>query len=768
MPDHATTTVCPPLADLERLIHGRCTDARNAALCEHVGACPECQKRLDRLAGSGSGLAERLREAESEPPPQDSAYWKALAYAEDELRKTVVFQPGGRTTDAPDGTELELDFLQPADKPDLLGKLGRFDIVRVVGRGGMGVVLHGYDPSLARDIAIKVIDPQLANNEVARQRFCREARAAAAVTHDNLVAVHQVNEDEPSGLPYLVMQLINGESLEQRLRRAGKMTVPEVARLGMQAAAGLAAAHASGLIHRDIKPGNILLEAPSDRVKLTDFGLARAVEDVKFTRTGFVAGSPLYMAPEQARGDEVDARADLFSLGTVLYEAATGTAPFDAKTPLAVLRRVSDETQMPLVRIEPDVPKWLSDAVDKLLSKEPAGRYQTATEVAEVFAAGLAEMYLLSPLDVPAEVCAGSRVIARARNPICWKKIGCRARPWAGGAVIGGLVVGLLWAFTGSDAPEPHPQPVAQAPAAPNPGPAPRLTLVGESGTVWATAFTGNRLVMGMEDGSIMIWNLQNGELIKALDKQDGNIWTADVSPDGELLVTAADESAVTFWNLKTLRREFSLPESTWTKVAAFNPAGKYLATGNRSGVVKVWDWKNGVPYAQLRGHRGTIHALAYSPDGTRLASAGSDGTVKVWELKKGTFELGEGPPPSIEMAFHRGSVYAVAFSPDGSKIASAGWDGTLRICDAVTGEQLLKIAGHDGDVWSVAFGGGGKWVASAGSDGYVKVWDVGSAAEVFSYRAGRAVHVVRFAADGTTLAAGGRDGTVRVWDIKK
>ncbi len=765
MADNTTTTECPPLSDLERLVRGRCTDARTACLCDHVGNCPACQKRLDAISGSASGLADHLREASTEIPANNSAYWRALAEAEEELRRTALFQANGLIDTPIPQDELKLDFLQPPDKLNRLGKLAQFDVIRVVGRGGMGVVLHAYDPSLDRDVAIKVIDPKLANNEVARQRFCREARAAAAVTHDNLVAVHQVNEDEPSGLPYLVMQLINGESLEQRIRRAGKMTAGEVARLGMQAAAGLAAAHAGGLIHRDIKPANILLEAPVDRVKLTDFGLARAVEDVKLTRTGFVAGSPLYMAPEQARGDEVSARADLFSLGTVLYEAATGTAPFDAKTPLTVLRRVSDETQMPLMRINPDIPKWLSDAVDKLLQKEAVNRFQTASEVAAVFAAGLVEMRLLSPLDVPAEVCAGPRTVARRalRQPICWKAVACRVRPWAGGAVLGALVIGLLWMFTGTDKPAPpEPQPA-------DPGPAPRVTLRGASGTVWATAFLpDNQLVMGMEDGSIKIWNTQSGELINQLDKQDGNIWTADVSSDGKFLVTAADESDVTFWNLKTFRREFPLAESTWTKVAVFSPDGTYLATGNRSGVVKVWHWEQGIPYAQLLGHRGTIHALAYSADGTRIASTGSHGTIKVWDLKKGEWEVGGGPPPSLELTLHIGAVYGVAFSPDGSKIASAGWDGTVRIWNATNGTQLHKIAAHDGDVWSVAFGGNGKWIASAGSDGYVKLWDVDTSKEVFSYHTGREVHVVRFAPDGTTLAAGGRDGTVRVWDIRK
>src|SRR5439155_12683060 len=168
-------------------------------------------------------------------------------------------------------------------------------------------------------------------------------------------------EKHANDLPYLVMQLVAGESLQELLDRGEPMSVRQLLSVSRQTALGLAAAHELGLIHRDVKPGNILLEAGSDRVKLTDFGLARAAEDVKLTRTGFVAGSPLYMAPEQARGDEIDARADLFSLGSVLYEAASGTPPFDGKTPLAVLRRVADETQPPLRRLDPNFPLWLSD-----------------------------------------------------------------------------------------------------------------------------------------------------------------------------------------------------------------------------------------------------------------------------------------------------------------------------------------------------------------------------------------------------------------------
>jgi eukaryotic-like serine/threonine-protein kinase len=761
MPTNTITTAeCPPTVDLDRLLRGRLTEARTAALADHVGSCPNCQKRLELLAGGGDDLAEKLREVENDRPPTDSAYWTALAAAEDEVHLTTLTLNNGSADTHPSG-EQKLDFLKPSSEPGRIGHLGTFDIVREVGRGGMGVVLHAYDPCLQRDVAVKVIDPQLANNEVARQRFCREARAAAAVTHDNLVAVHQVDEDEDSGLPYLVMQLVIGESLEQRLKRVGKLSVHEVARIGMQAAAGLAAAHAGGLIHRDIKPGNILLEAPADRVKLTDFGLARAAEDVKLTRTGFVAGSPLYMAPEQARGEEVDHRADLFSLGSVLYEATAGTPPFDGKTPLVVLRRVADETPVSLSAVNPDVPHWLSDIVDKLLAKNPTDRYQSAAEVAEIFAAELARAHALSPLDVPAEVCSSSSRsgTARTRKPICWKAVSFRVLPWVGGAVLGGLLVALS---TQPKVVDRVVERVVESAAVPSPGPEPKMILSGDSGSVWAVAFIPNTddVVLGYEDGSIKIWSLNRQTVFKTLERMDGTVWTANVSTDGKFLAVACDDSVVTVWNLKNYSKESTPPQPASTKAVAFSPDGSKLATGDRNSTVRIWDRIAQIPIS-LNGHRGTVHALAYSPDGTRLASAGSDGTVKIWNpLERET-------PPLLTLAEHKGAVYSVAFSPDGKKLATAGWDGTVRVWDAANGTQLQTFRAQDGDAWSVSFGNGGKWLAFAIQD-TVRVWEVDTGTEIFKYHGNRAFHTVRFAPDGTTLAAGGRDGALRVWEIGK
>lgn len=280
-----------------------------------------------------------------------------------------------------------LDFLTPSDNPDLLGTLGEYQIQEVIGQGGMGIVFRALDPKLNRIVAIKVMSPLLAVNPNARKRFLREAQAAAAVSHPHIVTIHAVDE---ATLPYLVMEYVVGQSLQEKLDKVGSLRVTEILRIGNQIAEGLAAAHKQGLIHRDIKPANILLENGVERVKITDFGLARAVDDVTITRTGEVSGTPQYMSPEQATGDRVDQRSDLFSLGAVLYALCTGRSPFRASNLAAVVRRVCDDTPRPIQEVNEEIPEWLVEIINRLLEKEPEDRLQTASEVAELLEAHLA------------------------------------------------------------------------------------------------------------------------------------------------------------------------------------------------------------------------------------------------------------------------------------------------------------------------------------------------------------------------------------------
>jgi serine/threonine protein kinase len=229
-------------------------------------------------------------------------------------------------------------------------------VLEVVGRGAMGVVLRAFDDKLHRVVAIKALAPALATTGAARQRFVREAQAAAAVTHDNVIDIHAVEDAGP--VPYLVMQFINGPTLQERLDRTGPLPLKEVLRIGRQVAAGLAAAHAQGLVHRDVKPANILLENGIERVTITDFGLARTVDVASLTQSGLIAGTPAYMSPEQANGERVDHRSDLFSLGSVLYTLCAGHAPFRADTTMAVLKRVCEDTPRPVREVNPEVPDW--------------------------------------------------------------------------------------------------------------------------------------------------------------------------------------------------------------------------------------------------------------------------------------------------------------------------------------------------------------------------------------------------------------------------
>jgi hypothetical protein len=283
-----------------------------------------------------------------------------------------------------------LSFLAPSADPSSLGRLDRYEILEVIGRGGIGIVLRARDTKLERIVAIKMLAGPLAASGTARQRFAREARAAAAVGNKHVIDIHAVRDDAP--IPYLVMGYIHGQNLATLLRQSGALEVKEILRIGMQVASGLAAAHQQGLIHRNVKPANILLENGVQRVKLTDFGMARAANDASLTQTGSIVGTPLYMAPEQAAGEPVDPRADLFSLGSVLYEMCTGSPAFGAPTTLGVIRRVCDETPRPIREINPDIPEPLCQLIGRLHAKNPANRPGSAAEVADLLARMLADL----------------------------------------------------------------------------------------------------------------------------------------------------------------------------------------------------------------------------------------------------------------------------------------------------------------------------------------------------------------------------------------
>ncbi len=288
-------------------------------------------------------------------------------------------------------------------------RLGRYHILEVLGKGGFGIVVKAVDPTLERFVAIKILAPQLAVTAPPRKNFLREARSAAQVKHENVVQIHSV-EEEP--LPYLVMEYIDGESLQQRLDRTGPMKPEETIQIGRQIAEGLAAAHAVGLVHRDIKPSNIMLEKGDPPVvKITDFGIARTTDDVSLTTSNVIIGTPLYMSPEQANGDVVDLRSDLFSLGSVLYTMVSGRPPFRAAQTMAVLKRIVDDNPRSVRQINPAVGAGLARVIDRLHAKSPKGRYTSAIEVAQALEKCLHEKPAALPR-IPRRVVWGTAVAA--------------------------------------------------------------------------------------------------------------------------------------------------------------------------------------------------------------------------------------------------------------------------------------------------------------------------------------------------------------------
>lgn len=403
----ASVTTCPEDRTFRAVLMGDASFELELEIARHLTVCGKCAARMN------SALASELTRGIVQKRGEDRPLWQFYADAsklslsaatvrEDEaveptlhlhkdpvtgvLHETPV-DPASPPPSAASVSVSIYSFLSPPESKDELGRLGVYCITKLLGAGGMGMVFQAEDTQLRRSVALKVMRPEIAAITNAHDRFLREARTMASMEHDHVVAVFQVGEER--GVPFLAMPLLQGMSLDTVLKK--NISVPLMAslRIGYQIASGLAAAHARGLIHRDIKPANIWIETKNNnRVKLLDFGLARdSEEEANLTHTGAVLGTPAYMAPEQAAGGAIDARADLFSLGVILYQLTTGKRPFGGTGTMAILTALAIHDPTPPCEVNDAIPENVSAFILRLLQKTPDQRPCSAEEVVSELAA---------------------------------------------------------------------------------------------------------------------------------------------------------------------------------------------------------------------------------------------------------------------------------------------------------------------------------------------------------------------------------------------
>lgn len=351
--------------------------ADTALLDQHLDSCPQCQEAMEESTSSDR--------------------WETLTSA---LRSGgVVDEDATFETRVPTGQDAFVHYLAASDDPSSLGRIGTMEIRGVIGHGGAGIVYKAHDAALGRNVAIKLLNPTAADQPTARTRFAREARAMAAIRHENVVPVYGVADH--GDIPYFVMEYVTGGTLAHRVSESGPLSTVETVRVGLQIAQALAAAHRHGVIHRDVKPSNILLDPGVERVRVADFGLAQAQGDRQETETGLLVGTPQYMSPEQVRGDELDGRSDLFSLGSVLFFCCTGKTPFDSSSIYATMQSISKGDCAEARDVNPDVPEWLSKLIQRLHCVESGQRIEDADHLVEILETELAYLQRPGALERP-------------------------------------------------------------------------------------------------------------------------------------------------------------------------------------------------------------------------------------------------------------------------------------------------------------------------------------------------------------------------------
>jgi eukaryotic-like serine/threonine-protein kinase len=783
----------PPRELLRQFSLGQVNDVELADIGRHLSACQVCCGVLDQLAAEDAkdNLVSRLQTTVVRPSPSsaDSALLRKML--------DVMKGPAGGVSE----TEPRVHTLSSA-AAQLPGRVAQYEILAEVGRGGMGVVYKARDTRLNRLVALKMVLSGEFASEAQRLRFHLEAELAARVQDAHIVRVYEIGSHD--GRPYLVMEWVEGGTLADCLD-GRPWTEKPAARLIETLARAIYAAHAQGVIHRDIKPRNILIEgstknlppgadAPLPLPKIADFGLARAVEGNNgLTQSGFVAGTPEYMAPEQAAAQHalMGPATDVYALGVVLYELLTGSVPFTGKTPVELLRDVSTLEPRSPRRLQPLLSRDLEAIVLKCLEKEPARRYATGVALADdlrrfldgrpiaaqpVSAVGRVKRWARRNPGVATLVSALALVLLAGFSLVTWKWLEADEQrdlaqvreQQALQQAYRGHVAAALAAIGNHDVTEAAYH-LAAAPKNQRDWEWHHLFSRLDESSAGFLPKDGERLrvvagpaaarVQSAAKNQVRVRNLL-GEQEQVFSAPHPAVGARVTMSDGGTRVTVSSGKSTVVLNEKS-QQLLTLPFDCDIVLSPdFTMAAVVVDTGGNPAEAKIYDIASGKLRAVCRGHGEYIYSMVFSPDSKQLATASEDGSARLWSARDGT-ELGI-------LRGHAVKVLSVNFSPDGKRLATTSADGTVRQWDTATyGEFEPPYDRHRGDVLAAAYSPDGTWIASGGSDRTVRLWRaVGRKDGAVLHGHTATVEQLAFGADGQTVVSAAMDGSIRLWDV--